>query len=128
MDEGASQAAGGMSVAASASRTLAVVPGTGGYVDNVARWLAFKAEHPDAEHAYDRPFWTGSIKVGGRRRQVSRIDLGALLDALDALATIEAEARQIERECSGWRVWLSSLDRWWAVRQGPDARNNPDDR
>ena len=32
-----------------------------------------------------------------------------------------AEKRQIERAFPGWHVWLSSLGRWWAVRQGPDA-------
>jgi hypothetical protein len=52
----------------------------------------------------------------------TRTDLGAMLGALDALAAIEAEARQIEADFPGWHVWLSSIDRWWAVRQGPDAR------
>lgn len=33
------------------------------------------------------------------------------------------EARQIERDFAGaWHVWISSAGRWWAVRQGPDAR------
>ncbi len=35
-----------------------------------------------------------------------------------------AEARQIERTFPGWHVWISPLDRWWAVRQGPDARHD----
>jgi hypothetical protein len=38
-----------------------------------------------------------------------------------ALSGREAAARQIERDFSGWHVWISSLGRWWAVRQGPDA-------
>ena len=33
-----------------------------------------------------------------------------------------AAARQIERDYPGWHVWISSLGRWWAVREGPDAR------
>jgi hypothetical protein len=40
-----------------------------------------------------------------------------LFEALDALAAIQAEARQIKGGFSGWHVWLSSLDRWWAPRQ-----------
>lgn len=38
-----------------------------------------------------------------------------------------AEAVAIERDFPGWRVWISSLDRWWAVRQGPDARHDHND-
>jgi hypothetical protein len=38
-----------------------------------------------------------------------------------------AEARQIEHEFSGWHVWVSNLGRYWAVRQGPDARYSRDD-
>jgi hypothetical protein len=38
-----------------------------------------------------------------------------------------AEARRIEQDNPGWHVWVSSLDRWWAVRQGPDARYGRDD-
>jgi hypothetical protein len=36
-------------------------------------------------------------------------------------------ARQVEREFPGRHVWISSLDRWWAVRQGPDAHHGRDD-
>jgi hypothetical protein len=38
-----------------------------------------------------------------------------------------AEARAIERDFPGWHVWISSLNRWWAVRQGPDARHDRND-
>lgn len=38
-----------------------------------------------------------------------------------------AEARQIEQEFGGWHVWVSNLGRYWAVRQGPDARCSRDD-
>ena len=37
-------------------------------------------------------------------------------------------ARQVEHEFPGWHIWISSLDRWWAVRQGPDAHHGRDDR
>jgi hypothetical protein len=37
-------------------------------------------------------------------------------------------ARQVERDFPGWHIWISSLDRWWAVRQGPDAHHGRDDR
>lgn len=38
-----------------------------------------------------------------------------------------AEAAVIERDFPGWHVWISSLGRWWAVRQGRDARHGNDD-
>lgn len=38
-----------------------------------------------------------------------------------------AEARQIEQQFAGWHVWVSSVGRYWAVRQGPDARYTRDD-
>lgn len=38
-----------------------------------------------------------------------------------------AEARQVEQQFDGWHVWVSSVGRLWAVRQGPDARYNRDD-
>jgi hypothetical protein len=34
----------------------------------------------------------------------------------------------IEADFPGWHVWVSSLGRWWAVRQGPDARWSRADR
>ena len=37
-------------------------------------------------------------------------------------------ARQVERDFPDWHVWISSLGRWWAVRQGPDAHHGRDDR
>jgi hypothetical protein len=37
------------------------------------------------------------------------------------------EAVAIERDFPGWHVWISSLDRWWAVRQGPDAQHDRND-
>lgn len=44
-----------------------------------------------------------------------------------AFAHRVAEARQIEHEFDGWHVWVSSVGRLWAVRQGPDARCSRDD-
>jgi hypothetical protein len=38
-----------------------------------------------------------------------------------------AAQSRIERDHPGWHVWVSSLGRWWAVRQGPDARYGRDD-
>jgi hypothetical protein len=38
-----------------------------------------------------------------------------------------AEARQVEREFGDWHVWVSSAGRFWAVRQGPDARYSRSD-
>jgi hypothetical protein len=38
-----------------------------------------------------------------------------------------ADARQVEQEFPGWHVWVSSLGRYWAVRQGPDASFSRDD-
>jgi hypothetical protein len=72
--------------AASASRALAIVPGTGGYVDNVKRLVAFKSEHPDAEVTCESPpAWVGKVTVGGVRQSATRYDLGRLLDALEDL-------------------------------------------
>lgn len=55
--------------------------------------------------------------------------------ALSALPRYRAEPRReqvteaaaIERDFPGWHVWISSLDRWWAVRQGSDARCDRND-
>jgi hypothetical protein len=44
-------------------------------------------------------------------------------DSVDRLAEMDA----IETDFPGWHVWLSSIGRWWAVRQGPDARYGKDD-
>jgi hypothetical protein len=53
-------------------------------------------------------------------------------DALNALRRDWGEAyeiaQQVEREFPGWHVWISSLGRWWAVRQGPDAHHGRDDQ
>jgi hypothetical protein len=38
-----------------------------------------------------------------------------------------AEAQRIEADFDGWHVWVSSVGRYWAVRQGPDARCSRDD-
>lgn len=86
--------------------------------DQVARWEQFKAGRPDAEYAHRAPAWTGSLTVCRRRREVSRTCLADVLDALDGLAAMDAEAAAIEADYPGWRVWLSDLDRWWATRQG----------
>jgi hypothetical protein len=78
--------------AVSASRALAIVPGTAGYVDNVKRLIAFKAEHPDTEvNCENPPVWVGTVTVGGKRRSATRNDLGTLLDALEALVSPPAE-------------------------------------
>ena len=37
-------------------------------------------------------------------------------------------AQRIEADHPGWHVWRSSIGRWWAVRQGPDAHHGRDDR
>jgi hypothetical protein len=97
---------------------------TSDYVDQVARRIAFEREHPDADISSDPPAWHGSLSVGDRRRQVTRYDLGRLVDALDTLAAIAA----VERDFPGWHVWLSSLNRWWAVRQETEIRYRHDDR
>jgi hypothetical protein len=105
---------------------LAALPG--GYVDQVARRERFERDHPDARFSHCAPTWTGSILVCRRRREVRRPGLEPLLDALEALATIEAERLAIEADVSGWHVWLSNLDRWWAVRTGADATHGRDDQ
>ena len=75
-----------------ASRALAVVPGTGGYQDNVKWVAAFKAAHPDAEVTCEKPpAWVGKVTVGGVRKTATRNDLGLLLDALDAMAAEGAQ-------------------------------------
>lgn len=100
----------------------------GGYVDQVARREQFERDHPGAEIRNCLPVWTGRFTVCGKRREVSRYDLGLLLDELDGLAALAAEATAIERDYPGWHLWLSDLNRWWAVRQGPDARHGKTDR
>lgn len=84
--------AGHKAAAVNASRALAVVPGTGGYQDNVKRLAAFKGAHPDAEVTCEKPpAWVGKVTAGGARKTATRNDLGHLLDALDALAAEGAQ-------------------------------------
>lgn len=96
-----------------------LVPGSDGYVDQVARWLDFKRRHPGAEKAVAPPVWTGSLVVRGSRREVSRSSLEGVIDALERLAAVEAEALAIEAAHPGWHVWLSDIGRWYAVRSRP---------
>lgn len=93
-----------------------------GYVDQVARREQFERDHPDAQISHQAPVWTGSVLVGRTRREVTALGLGPLLGKLDALALLASELAALEAEYAGWRVWLSDLGRWWAVRQGPDGR------
>lgn len=100
-------------------RTVSALPG--GYVDQVARREQFKRDHPDTEISHDAPDWAGSLIIGRTRRQVTARGLGPLLDKLDGLALLAAELSAIESDYPGWRVWLSNIGRWWAVRQGTDG-------
>jgi hypothetical protein len=93
----------------------------GGYVDQVARRAEFEQGRPDAVFSHDAPYWTGRLTVCRKRMEVTRTDLRLLLDGLDALAALDAAAAAVEREFPGWRLWLSSTDRWWATRWGASA-------
>lgn len=101
-----------------AGRALAL---PGGYVDQVARREQFERDHPDTKISHQAPDWAGSLTVGRTRRRVSARGLGPLLDKLDALARLADEVTTIEAEFPAWRVWLSDVGRWWAVRQGTDG-------
>jgi hypothetical protein len=92
-----------------------------GYVDQVARREQFELDHPGTEISHDAPDWAGSLMVGRTRRRVTARGLGPLLDRLDRLALLAADVTAIEADFPGWRVWLSDVGRWWAVRQGTDS-------
>jgi hypothetical protein len=85
------------------------------------RRAALEASRPDAVITWRVPYWTGSLTVCRKRFAVSRTGLAPLLDELGELAALDAESAAVETAFPGWRVWLSSVDRWWAVRQGPDG-------
>lgn len=103
------------------------VEGAGGilketeYGRQVARREQFRRDHPDAEFSHDAPDWTGSILVGRTRRGVTAQGLGLLLDELDGLALAAADLAALEADYPAWRIWLSDIGRWWAVRQGSDG-------
>jgi hypothetical protein len=103
-----------------AGRTPAALPG--GYVDQVARREQFERDHPDAEISHHAPDWAASLTLGRTRRRVTARGLAPLLDKLDGLALLAAEVSAIESDFPGWRVWLSDISRWWAVRQGMDVQ------
>jgi hypothetical protein len=70
---------------------------------------------------YDAGQWRGSVTVCRKRMEVTRRGLELLLDKLEELAALDAEALAIEQDFPAWRVWLSSTNRWWATWQGPKA-------
>jgi hypothetical protein len=99
---------------------LAVLPGEA--VVQAARREDFEKLRPDAAiNRWPGHGWTGSLIVCRKRMDVTRHSLELLLDGLVGLVAIDAEAIAIEAEFSGWRLWLSSVNRWWATRQGPDV-------
>jgi hypothetical protein len=58
--------------------------------DQVVRKERFLAEYPDVTIAFTRPLgmpgiWTGVVPIDGSEKKVSRYDLGAILDDLEAL-------------------------------------------
>ena len=99
-------------------RTL-TAPGTD--AGHAQRRAAFEQARPDAVLTRWPGQWTGSLTVCRKRLEITRPVLGQLLDELDALAALDDDARAVESEFAGWRLWLSSVNRWWATRQGPDA-------
>ena len=90
----------------------------GGY-DQVARKEMFERRHPDARFGTSGRMKSGSLPVGGVRRQVLADSLEKLLDALGALAEDEAERAAIEERFPPWAVSLSALGRWYADRREP---------
>lgn len=104
----------------SSGQTLGALSGLD--TGHAARWRELEKLRPDAMVTC-RPGhgWTGSLVVCRKRLHITCPSLGRLLDALDGLAALDVEAVAIEQDFPGWRLWLSSVDRWWAVRQGPDG-------
>jgi len=52
----------------------------------------FEAAHPDVKITFTRPLgmpgiWTGVVPIDGSEKKVTRYDLGAILDDLEALVT-----------------------------------------
>lgn len=107
----------------SGAPVLRLLPVGGGdeIVDQVARREQFEKARPDAVITFASPNWTGSILVCRKRLTVTALGLSELLHRLDDLAALDAEADKVARDFPEWRLWLSSLDRWWATWQGPDA-------
>jgi hypothetical protein len=93
----------------------------GAHVDQVDRRVELEQGRPDAVFSHDAPYWTGSLIVCRKRIEVTRTDLRLVLDELDALADLDGAAAAVEHDFPGWRLWLSSADRWWATRQEPGA-------
>jgi hypothetical protein len=86
--------------------------------DQVKRREAFEACRQDAEISVSAPDWHGSLRVGGRRREVDTLDLKALLDRMERLADLDAALCSVAGDFPAWSVWLSDADRWWATRDG----------
>jgi hypothetical protein len=105
--------------------TLTALPG--GHVDQVARWHAFKTEHPSAEYSHhlSGPAWTGGITVAGEWRRVRCADLEHVLDALERLALMDADAASIEAVHPGWLVRIcehAGFWHWLGVEREPGDR------
>lgn len=100
-----------------------IVPSGAGPKDQLLRRAAFAAGHPDAEFWHEPPYVWCRVTLRGRHQEVRGLWLALLLDTLERLEEMD----HIEADFPGWHVWLSSIGRWWAVRQGPDARCGKDD-
>jgi hypothetical protein len=55
------------------------------YADQVPRWKAFEAAHPDVEITYNGPFWQAVLQQDVGETLITRYELGALLDKLEQM-------------------------------------------
>ena len=55
------------------------------YADQVPRWKAFEAAHPDVEITYNGPFWQAVIQQDVGETLITRYELSALLDKLEQM-------------------------------------------
>jgi len=57
------------------------------YADQVPRWKAFEAAHPDVEITYNGPFWQAVIQQDVGETLITRYELSALLDKLEQMGS-----------------------------------------
>jgi hypothetical protein len=62
-----------------------MIRGEPGYVDQVPRRAAYEAAHPDVKITYYGGFWQAVIPEAAGETVITRYELKALLDKLEAL-------------------------------------------
>jgi hypothetical protein len=64
------------------------------HADQVPRWKAYQAAHPDVEITYNGPYWQAVINLDVGETLITRYELSALLDKLEQ---VEGRRRALKR-------------------------------